>query len=270
MEATADKEPEEVANAAAPGLLASKEEAVAQEVPAKTSGFPSLSSAVWSRPGRSPSWRTSSDSPSPSRVLRFNSLVEYQIVDFLLSKDGKSTLKEEPLSIGPVQKQTCAGQRTRFKAYVVIGDFNSHIGLGWKAAKEVQGAIKGAVINAKLNIVPVRKGYWGNKINKPHTVPCKVTGKEGSVRVRLVPAPRGTGIVAAATSKKVLQMAGIQDCYTQSKGSTRTRSNFLKATFHALAETYRFLTPDLWGEYKIERTPADEHSEFLHTGAKKQ
>ena len=106
--------------------------------------------------------------------------------------------------------------------------------MGWKAAKEVQGAIKGAVISAKLNLIPVRKGYWGNKIGFPHTVPCKVTGKGGSVRVRLVPAPRGTGLVAAGTSKKVLQMAGIKDCYTQSKGSTRTRSNFLKAVYNAL------------------------------------
>ncbi|CAD8191103.1 unnamed protein product [Paramecium pentaurelia] len=183
---------------------------------------------------------------------------EYQIVDHFLKN-----LKEEPLALGPVQKQTCAGQRTRFKAYVVVGDNHQHIGLGWKSAKEVQGAIKGAVINAKLNLIPVRKGYWGNKIAQPHTVPCKVTGKEGSVRVRLVPAPRGTGIVAAITSKKVLQMAGIQDCYTQSKGSTRTRSNFLKATFHALKETYNFLTPDLWGHTKLESTPFQEHSEYL-------
>lgn len=50
-------------------------------------------------------------------------------------------------------------------------------------------------------------------------------------------------------------MAGIQDCYTQSKGSTKTRSNFLKATFNALKETYNFLTPDLWGNSKLELTP---------------
>jgi small subunit ribosomal protein S2e len=47
-----------------------------------------------------------------------------------------------------------------------------------------------------------------------HTVPTKVTGKCGSVTIRLIPAPRGAGIVAARTPKKVLQMAGIEDCYT--------------------------------------------------------
>jgi len=51
-------------------------------------------------------------------------------------------------------------------------------------------------------------------IGHAHTVPCKVTGKSGSVRIRLVPAPRGTGLVAAPTSKKVLQMGGIGDVYT--------------------------------------------------------
>merc|ERR1712098_596967 len=76
------------------------------------------------------------------------------------------------------------------------------------------GAIRGAIIMAKLSIVPVRRGFWGNKIGKPHTVPCKVTGKCGSIWVRLIPAPRGTGIVPAPVPKKLLQMAGIEDCYT--------------------------------------------------------
>lgn len=66
----------------------------------------------------------------------------------------------------------------------------------------------------------------GNKIGKPHTVPCKVTGKCGSVQVRLIPAPRGTGIVSAPIPKHLLQMAGIEDCYTSARGSTSTLGNF--------------------------------------------
>merc|ERR1711945_71738 len=132
-----------------------------------------------------------------------------------LVKDGKiKSLKDEVLKIMPVQKQTRAGQRTRFKAFVAIGDYNGHVGLGVKCSKEVATAIRGAIILAKLSIVPVRRGFWGNKIGKPHTVPCKVTGKCGSIWVRLIPAPRGTGIVSAPVPKKLLQMAGIEDCYT--------------------------------------------------------
>jgi small subunit ribosomal protein S2e len=58
---------------------------------------------------------------------------EHDIVDFFL----KDTLKEEVMQVKPVQKQTQAGQRTRFKAYVIVGDSNGHIGLGWKCSKEV-------------------------------------------------------------------------------------------------------------------------------------
>merc|ERR1712181_176501 len=76
-------------------------------------------------------------------------------------------------------------------------------GLGVKCSKEVATAIRGAIIMAKLSIVPVRRGFWGTKLGKPHTVPCKVTGKCGSIWVRLIPAPRGTGIVSAPVPKKL-------------------------------------------------------------------
>merc|ERR1712048_1172969 len=185
---------------------------------------------------------------------------EPQIVDHLVKKNN-NTLKEEVMKVKPVQKQTKAGQRTRFKAWVLIGDENGHIGLGQKAHKEVQGAIKGATLDAKMNFTPVRKGYWGNKIGQPHTVPFKTTGRCGSVRCRLVPAPRGSSLVAAPTSKKVLQFAGIQDCYTQSRGSTKTKGNFLYAVFRALIKTYSFLTPEFWGMPKKELTPYEQYAD---------
>ena len=163
----------------------------------------------------------------------------------------------------PVQKQTCAGQRTRFKAFVVVGDANGHVGLASKCSKEVSTAIRAAIILAKLSIIPVRRGYWGTVLGEPHTVPAKVTGKCGSVVCRLVPAPRGTGIVAAPTAKKLLQYAGYADVYTTSRGSTRTQGNFLKATFAAIGNSYSFLTPDLWPESRLLKAPVQTFSDHL-------
>jgi len=91
----------------------------------------------------------------------------------------------------------------------------------------------------------------------------QVTGKCGSVLVRLIPAPRGTSIVAAAVPKKLLQMAGVSDCYTSARGQTATLGNFAKATFAAIARTYTYLTPDLWQETKLTKSPFQEFTDYL-------
>lgn len=190
---------------------------------------------------------------------------EYQIVDFFLG----SALKDEVMKVMPVQKQTTAGQRTRFKAFVAVGDSNGHCGLGVKCAKEVATAIRGAIINAKMACVPIRRGYWGKKVGLPHTVPCKVTGKCGSIRVRLVPAPRGTGLVSSPVPKKLLGMAGIEDVYTSSRGHTRTMGNYVKAIFNALSKTYQFLAPEFWPASVLTKSPFQEHTDYLAMTHKK-
>lgn len=184
---------------------------------------------------------------------------EYQIVDFLLGP----ALRDEVMKIMSVQKQTTAGQRTRFKCYVAVGDGNGHIGLGLKTGKEVTTAIHGGIINAKMNLVPVRRGYWGLNAGAPHTVPCKVSGKCGSVRCRLIPAPRGSGIVASLIPKKLLTMAGVEDVYSSTTGHSRTRGNLAMAVFHALTKTSSYLTPDLWAPTHFSPTPQQEYTDFL-------
>jgi small subunit ribosomal protein S2e len=125
------------------------------------------------------------------------------------------------------------------------------------------------MIQAKLTVVPVRRGYWGTVLGSPHTIPSKVTGKCGSVTMRLIPAPRGTGLVAAPVPKKLLELAGIADCYTSSRGSTRTLGNFVKSTFMAISRTYSYLTPDLWPETSLIKGPMQENTDFLAKSTKK-
>jgi len=96
--------------------------------------------------------------------------------------------------------------KTVAMAFVVVGDSNGHVGLRVKCSKEVATAIRRAIILAKLLVILVRRGYWGNKIGKPHTMHVKVTGKCGSVTVRVLSVPRGARIVAARMPKKVLQL----------------------------------------------------------------
>ncbi|CAM9189535.1 unnamed protein product [Chrysoparadoxa australica] len=191
---------------------------------------------------------------------------EFQIVDHFLG----TKLKDEVMKIMPVQKVSAAGQITRFKAFVAVGDNDGHVGLGVKCAKEVATAIRGAIMIAKMSVMPVRRGYWGRTSGNPHTVPCKVTAKCGSCRVRLIPAPRGTGLVASPVNKKLLHMAGVEDCYTSSSGHTRTMGNTLKAVYYCLCKTYGYLSPELWPQTQFYATPQQEHTDFLaHTGKAK-
>merc|ERR1719220_1511018 len=90
-----------------------------------------------------------------------------------------------------------------------------------------------------------------------------VHAKCGSVHMRLIPAPRGTGIVAAPVPKKILNYAGYEDVYTSAKGCTATLGNFAKATFQAIAETSSYLSPELWKEEALAKTPIELHTQWL-------
>jgi len=168
---------------------------------------------------------------------------EPQIVDRILPR-----LTEEVVAVDAVQKQTDAGERRRFRTLVVVGDFEGHVGVGVGKARQVRDAIEKGVAEAKLSIIPVRMGCgsWECRCGTPHSIPFKVEGKCGSVRVSIGPGPRGLGLVAGETAKVVLRLAGIRDCWTRSEGQTSTRLSFAIATFDALKKLVTTLTPELW------------------------
>lgn len=168
---------------------------------------------------------------------------EPQIVDMLLPN-----LEEEVINVSLVQKQTDAGEKSRFKAIVAIGNRDGYLGLGAGKAAQVRNAIEKAAADARLNITIVRRGCgsWECGCGQPHSLPFETIGRRGSVKVKIIPGPRGLGLVASEGAKSILRLAGIRDCWTQSYGSTRTVPSFAYAIFDALKKTYEVITPKDW------------------------
>jgi len=168
---------------------------------------------------------------------------EPEIADALLPE-----LQEEVININLVQKQTDAGEKSQFKAIVVVGNKAGYVGLGSGKARQVRTAIEKAAVDARLNITPVRRGCgsWECGCDRPHSLPFQVQGKCGGVQVVLIPGPRGLGIVASEEAKIILDLTGVKDCWTRSYGSTRTIPSFACAVFGALRKTYSFVTPKDW------------------------
>jgi len=161
-------------------------------------------------------------------------LKEPEIVDVLLPD-----LEDDVLEITMVQRMTDSGRRTKFRVTAVVGNRNGYVGIGTGKASQVAPAIQKAINNAKLNIFKVQRGCgsWECGCGGEHSLPFKVTGSAGSVRVTLIPGPKGLGIVAGDVAKRVIEMAGVKDVWSFTKGQTKTTVNFAKATYDALRKT---------------------------------
>ena len=180
-------------------------------------------------------------------VLKSKAL-ESEIIDTLL------TLKSDILNIGQAkgkfgggkrrawkqtQRKTAEGNVPTFSCLAVVGNQNGYVGLGHGKAKETLPARAKAVRQAKLNIIKIKRGCgsFDCTCGELHSVPFIVEGKCGSCRVKLMPAPQGTGLVIGDECKKILMIAGIKDVYGATKGQIRTTLNLAKACLNALAKT---------------------------------
>lgn len=180
-------------------------------------------------------------------------IFEPEIVDFLLPN-----LEVEIINIGQAkgkfgggkrrpwrqtQKKTAEGNVPTFGCMCAVGDKNGHLGVGYGKAKETVPAKQKAIREAKLSIFKVRRGCgsFDCVCNEPHSIPVKTEGKVGSVRIVLMPAPKGTGLVADNECKKIFRLAGIKDIYTKSFGQTRTKINMIKACVEALKKLNKFV-----------------------------
>jgi len=175
-------------------------------------------------------------------------ILEEQIVDSLVE------LKSDLVSIGQskgkfgggkrrawrqTQRKTKEGNVPTFSTMAVVGDEKGHVGIGSGRAKETLPARDKAMRKAKLDIIKITRACAGFDCDcsELHTVPFKVTGKSGSVRITFIPAAQGTGLVVAPELRKILKLAGIKDVYSKTNGRARTTFNLIKACIDALKKT---------------------------------
>ena len=119
------------------------------------------------------------------------------------------------------------GRRFSFSSLVVVGDRHGRVGLGYGKANQVPLAIEKAQKQAKrdMHVYPLQG----------RTLPHEVEGTFGACRVRILPASPGTGVIAGAAVRAVLEMLGVQDCLTKSFGSNNPK-NLCKAVFNGLGD----------------------------------
>lgn len=158
---------------------------------------------------------------------------EVEIVDVLLPG-----LDDEVIKVNMVQRMTDSGRRVRFSVMAAVGNGDGFVGLGLGKGKEVAPTIRKAIDNAKLNIIQVLRGNgsWESGAGPGTSIPLTVTGKCGSTRVTLGPAPAGKGLVIGEVGRHVLRLAGVTDVFSRTKGQTRTTMNYATATFDALRQ----------------------------------
>jgi small subunit ribosomal protein S5 len=162
---------------------------------------------------------------------------EPQIVKALLP-----TVVSEVVDVSIVQKMSDAGRQTSFRAIVAVGNGDGWFGVAEGKGKQRAAAVERATGLALLSIVPVNRGCGSPECadKSNHSLRFKTVGKTGSVRVEILPAPRGVGLVAGPSVKKLLELAGVKDAYTRTFGSTSTPSSLASAVYDAFRKSQAF------------------------------
>ena len=144
------------------------------------------------------------------------------------------------------QRITMEGSQMSFTMIAISGNKDGIVGLGFGKSRETVPSREKAIKNAKLDLILIRRGCgdWGCFCGTAHSIPFAVEGRCGSCRVRLIPAPKGTGLVVESELKKMLQLAGIKDVWSKTFGNTGNKINLMKAGFDALKQLQRVkITP---------------------------
>ena len=138
-----------------------------------------------------------------------------------------SEFKEKLVAVNRVSKTVKGGRNMRFSALMVVGDENGRVGCGMGKATEIPEAIRKGLDEAKKKMFTI-------PLNGS-TIPHEVTGVFGTGKVKMLPAPEGTGVIAGGPVRAVLEAAGIKNIVTKSIGSNN-KINMVKATLAGLSQ----------------------------------
>ena len=138
-----------------------------------------------------------------------------------------SEFKEKLVAVNRVSKTVKGGRNMRFSALMVVGDGKGRVGCGMGKAVEIPEDIRKGTEDAKKAMINVPIAGT--------TIPHEVVGVFGTGRVKLIPAPEGTGVIAGGPVRDVLEAAGISDIVTKSIG-TNNKINVARATMQGLSQ----------------------------------
>ena len=138
-----------------------------------------------------------------------------------------SEFKEKLVAVNRVSKTVKGGRNMRFSALMVVGDEKGRVGCGMGKATEIPEAIRKGIDEAKKRMVTIPLDGT--------TIPHEVTGIFGTGKVKMLPAPEGTGVIAGGPVRAVLEAVGIKNIVTKSIGSNN-KINMVKATLAGLSE----------------------------------
>lgn len=138
--------------------------------------------------------------------------------------------EEKVVQVNRVSKKTKGGNRISFSALVVVGDKKGRVGVGLGKAKDVSSAVKKATLYGQRHLVTVPM--------RGTTIPHEVELKLGAARLKLKPAPAGSGVIAGGAVRAVVEAAGIRDIVGKILGTANKASNV-----YATLEAMRRLKP---------------------------